>query len=569
MTHEPRDPGPDLPDPDQAEPDRLEPDQSDPDRLDADPPETDLLDPDQQDLAAEEPAPTHEAHHRGPLTRTYDLLRQLPHLPLNTRRGVVLFAFLVTGTALAAGYGAMGAVHYSESIGFCSLCHSMAPEEKGLAASAHANVTCGECHVSPGVGGFVKAKLNGTRQLVEYVTGTFPKPIPPADHAAMPKTEDTCLACHTLNSITAGGGPTQLILRPSFAEDEQNTRTTVAVLLRPTGVGSRESLSVHWHVEKQVDYVAGDERRQSIDLVEFKNSEGQKETYISGAKVRDSLNAQADVDALKAAEKTHTMDCLDCHNRVGHPLKSPGKAVDEAMAAGKIDPTLPWIKRDALAVLNKNYATTAEADAAMTAFGTAYPQRYALKGDAGRPVADVVATMKSIYAESATPEMKVVASTYPDNLGHQNSPGCFRCHDGAHFRVVDGKVTTETIPSTCATCHTFPQAGLDVNNVPLGTRPASHADKLWVFNHKTATNSQLPSGTSCGTCHAPSYCSNCHTSGAIKVDHDTMLYNHAQSVRVAGGTQSCAYCHQPAYCAQCHKTMDMKPNPLSHLEAHQ
>ena len=45
-----------------------------------------------------------------------------------------------------------------------------------------------------------------------------------------------------------------------------------------------------------------------------------------------------------------------------------------------------------------------------------------------------------------------------------------------------------------------------------------------------------------------------------------MLYNHAQSVRDAGGTNSCAYCHQPAYCAQCHKSMDIKPNPLSQLE---
>ena len=32
-----------------------------------------------------------------------------------------------------------------------------------------------------------------------------------------------------------------------------------------------------------------------------------------------------------------------------------------------------------------------------------------------------------------------------------------------------------------------------------------------------------------------------------------MLYNHAQSVLDAGGTNACATCHQPAYCAQCHK----------------
>jgi len=171
----------------------------------------------------------------------------------------------------------------------------------------------------------------------------------------------------------------------------------------------------------------------------------------------------------------------------------------------------------------------------------------------------------------ATPAMKVQAKTYPDNLGHQTSPGCFRCHDGGHYLVVKGKITSEKIPSECSTCHTFPQIGTNatkpstvkkaasatqsslLTDFPLGNRPAAHKDKLYTFNHKNATKSVNPTGTTCGACHTPTYCSNCHNSGAIKITHDNMLYNHAASIKAAGGVQACAYCHQPVTCAICHK----------------
>ncbi len=67
--------------------------------------------------------------------------------------------------------------------------------------------------------------------------------------------------------------------------------------------------------------------------------------------------------------------------------------------------------------------------------------------------------LQRIYRLVATPEMRVTGTTYPNNLGHQSSPGCFRCHDGAHYKVENGVLTKEAIPSACATCHTFPQIG--------------------------------------------------------------------------------------------------------------
>jgi hypothetical protein len=175
--------------------------------------------------------------------------------------------------------------------------------------------------------------------------------------------------------------------------------------------------------------------------------------------------------------------------------------------------------------------------------------------------------------------MKVQAKTYPDNLGHQSSLGCFRCHDGGHYLVVKGQVTNKTIPSACATCHTFPQVSgvasryplVDnppstslasvISNIPLGAKPADHAAPAYVFSHKNAASKLDPTGTSCAACHTRSYCENCHNSGAIKVKHDTMLYNHASSAAAAGGTQSCTYCHQAISCAQCHKGPVLDDSP--------
>jgi hypothetical protein len=42
----------------------------------------------------------------------------------------------------------------------------------------------------------------------------------------------------------------------------------------------------------------------------------------------------------------------------------------------------------------------------------------------------------------------VAWGTYPNNLGHTDYPGCFRCHDDNH-RAGDKK----TITQDCSACH--------------------------------------------------------------------------------------------------------------------
>ncbi len=73
--------------------------------------------------------------------------------------------------------------NWTETADFCGRCHTMAPELAAYEAGPHRDVACAECHVEPGIAGWIKAKLNGTRQLVEVVLGTFPD----ADPAARPR----------------------------------------------------------------------------------------------------------------------------------------------------------------------------------------------------------------------------------------------------------------------------------------------------------------------------------------------------------------------------------------------
>jgi hypothetical protein len=324
---------------------------------------------------------------------------------------------------------------------------------------------------------------------------------------------------------------------------------------------------VHWHVQQDVTYTSEDERQQTIDTVEFRNSKtGELVQYIAEGKVRQSTNADADISHLKATQPTRTMDCNDCHNRVGHRVPSVDEAVDQAMADGSISPALPYIKRNAVSLLSKRYETDEDGKVAINRLAALYEAEYPLVAkQKAAEIASASRAIGGIYELVVTSEMNTRGGTYADNLGHQNSPGCFRCHDGAHYKVVKGQVTKETIPSTCDTCHTFPQGGNPAvqrptlktttvaSTVPIGKKTADHNDPLFVFSHARIAGGVSADPKTCGACHQTAYCENCHDSGAVKVKHDLMLYNHAQSVVAAGSANACAVCHQPAYCSQCHK----------------
>ena len=139
------------------------------------------------------------------------------------------------------------------------------------------------------------------------------------------------------------------------------------------------------------------------------------------------------------------MDCMDCHNRPAHRYQTPNAAVNMAMFLGKIDPGLPSIKSNALYVLTLPYTNSTQA---LQTIATQLTERY--PGDPRiRPAIDAV---QQVYTNNFFPEMKANWKVYPDNIGHKEWPGCFRCHDDQH-KTADGKRTIKA--SDCNACHSI------------------------------------------------------------------------------------------------------------------
>ncbi len=466
-----------------------------------------------------------------------------------TRRGIFALLLVVGAFSFAGIWTSVSLVHWTETADFCGRCHQMGPELMGYESGPHRDVTCGECHVEPGVAGWIKAKLNGTRQLLQVLTGTYPKPIPPPDHSDLPPVQDTCLKCHSMDRLATS----TLYTRTAFAEDLTSTRQFVGLMIRPSsGDVFDVNRSVHWHVIQDVRFLTPEQNAGKIDYVKVTRKDGTVEEFIAQDKIGVAQDVQPDIDKLKATDTEKKMDCIQCHNRVGHPIPNPRKGLDAELTQGLIDAQLPYIKREGMQVLWASYPDVAAADSEADKLAGFYALNYPNIAQAkANEIDQAIRQFKILYRLTAMPEMKVSSASYPDFMGHMDFPGCFRCHDGGHFLVKNGAVTKEVIPSTCDTCHTFPQIGTAVASLPLGEPPESHVDSLWVFNHKSVATSLDPGGQTCGMCHAKDYCLNCHKTGAVNVKHNEMMTNHAQVIRDQGNT-ACAYCHQPVYCARCH-----------------
>jgi nitrate/TMAO reductase-like tetraheme cytochrome c subunit len=468
--------------------------------------------------------------------------------PPSSGRGFVLSLVAVGGLAVVAAVGGSAFQKFSETEGFCSQCHTMTPEVAAHKLSVHRDVACGECHVAPGIPGVLKSKLRGSIQLAEVVADAYPKPIPEPEPDLLPPPEGTCMKCHPLSAITGESSQMKLVLHPIYREDEANTKEMVAVMVRPYRLGEgAASRGAHWHVEMKMEYASPAGNENKIDWIRVNYKNGSREEFIARSQVTVSSDVEPDIKRVLRTEKIHQVTCITCHNRIGHEFPTPDEAINNAMAEGKISQALPYIKREGVELLGKRYRSTGEADRAIEGIRGMYAAKYPLVSKTrGKEVAGAVNELKEIYPLVADPEMDEISADYPNDLGHQNGPGCLRCHNGANFEVgSSGHLLTKTIPWECTTCHTFPQVGKKVTSIALLAPPPDHQSKLWVFEHAQDHLALEPSADS-------GFCANCHSTGAVKVTHEEMLYHHPQVIEKAG-LQACGYCHREVFCARCHK----------------
>ncbi len=348
-----------------------------------------------------------------------------------------LAAFIAVTTFLnivIASQLSYSSVRYMETPNFCgATCHVMKPEYAAYEVSAHSKVDCVACHVGPGANGFMRAKVNGVRQVVHVALNSYPRPIPEPLDRLRPATE-TCESCHARRRFFGD----RMRDLASYGTDEQNTLTHT-VLVMHLGTGGPHSSGVHGaHLGEGVTlrYYASDDVRQNIPYVEYTSS-GKTTAFASAG-------AKPDLSKLRA------MQCIDCHNRPAHTFQLPERAVDRAMSFGDISPALPFAKKQGLEILKHTYATAQDATAKIPAafegyYRETYPAVYAQRR---AEIQRSAQALLNVYQRNVSPEMKITWGTYPNNLGHTDFNGCFRCHDEQHAST-DGK----TITQDCSSCH--------------------------------------------------------------------------------------------------------------------
>jgi len=479
-------------------------------------------------------------------------LDRFPRLDLNDprqrRRAAYLgglVALLGVGVAVTSYHG----YRFTDSVAFCTQpCHQvMEPQATTYPFSAHARVRCAECHIGEGASWFIKAKISGVRQVVAVVAGTYPRPIPPAIQHLRPATE-TCEQCHWPRKFYGA----QLRERLHFAEDEANSRRTVQMLVKTGGgdemTGRVEGIHMHMLLSGAMEYVATDASLQTIPWVKWTRPNGEVRIYRADGK------AAGEPPPGGARRR---LDCMDCHNRPAHTFPPPAAALDLYLGRGRIDATLPFVKREAVAALGADYPDGATARAAIAArltdfYRAAYPR---LKATRQNEIETAIQRVQEIYAYTRFPAMRVDWRTYPDNIGHLYAPGCFRCHDGRHVDPFGDPIRRD-----CTLCHDF--------LAPVQVEAGRSLIRQGEFVHPLELTGV----------HATLLCDRCHTGGQLE---PTCGGCHAAERGLYAGTaaplagygvgpnpmaeaEACDGCHDPsaaapaahealvAACAACH-----------------
>ncbi len=377
-------------------------------------------------------------------------LSKYPRLDFNDpklRRVAAVFLVLTGVNAVILGSTSFLAVEKTETVEFCGeTCHSvMQPEYTAYQDSPHSRVACVECHIGPGASWFVRSKVDGLRQVWHTMMNTYHRPIETPLRTLRPARE-TCEECHWPSKHH--GDKLRLFAR--FGTDEANSPSYTAMLLK-TGGGSLD-LGTHggihwWHIysDNKIRYVASDERREEIIWVELTTPEGEVRVYTRDG---DDLPPPDEVEA-----NARIMDCIDCHNRPTHLFQTPAKSIDNVLQRNAAFQDLPYYKRQAVQAIEAEHPSHGEGVAEVRQsminfYQREYPDVWSARAEVVQRAADAAAL---VFGRTSFPGMNTGWETHPNHIGHDDFPGCWRCHDD-ELATEDGK---HVIPMECDNCHVF------------------------------------------------------------------------------------------------------------------
>ena len=479
------------------------------------------------------------------------------------------FGALALVIGLAVLVGILYGWDYTNSSPFCgTACHTMPPHYQSFLRSPHARVQCVECHIGRTfIGVTFTRKANDAQYVINYLTQNYKYPIYATN---MQPAREACEKCHWPDKFSSD----KVVTLTDFGLDKQNTPVQTTLVLKTGGGTQREGLGkgIHWHTQSVIEFAYSDDQKQEIPYIQVTNADGTKTTYTDV----DSKLTPQEIAQLP----TRRMDCIDCHNRVSHNFLSPADSLDTSLSNKQIDATIPEIKKKGVEVLTPQYPSNDAANKVIADLETFYQQTYPdyyTKNAA--TIKAAIAQLQSSYTELHYPEQGLDWTVHPDDLGHENWPGCFRCHDGKHF-TSDYK---QAIRLECNLCHSIPEISTPGGPAPVLSlsqpdEPDSHKTTTWIAEHRTAFNS------SCQACHDTnnaggndnsSFCSNsaCHGTqwkfvgldapGLAKIFPAPALpkgdpnATPPQVPHPIGGAPNCQICHGPG--------TKVRPFPADHV----
>jgi NapC/NirT cytochrome c family, N-terminal region len=319
-------------------------------------------------------------------------------------------------------------LHVLHSDAFCGgTCHNvMEPQKVAHDVTTHSNVYCADCHVGEGAAHFAKSKLNGTRQLFEFILGDYSRPVP--QPTGVPNS--ICVRCHA----TERYGEDRLHIRRSYDDGEKPAEKVTIFRTLVGGFRNGKWKGAHAHNGMKIRYL-GEPTRKTITEIEVTRADGSTDKFVSS-------DTKAPAEAVWSE-----MGCTDCHSRPAHRFFAAETIVDKALSQGEIDKELPFIKRESVAVLKASYPSHDAAKKGIpAALAASYAKLAPALDDQGKAKVDAAGKLLAEkWTENNFPDMKVTWGTYVDFFQHD---GCYRCHDKKHVNA-KGNAVAQKCSGAC------------------------------------------------------------------------------------------------------------------------
>lgn len=464
--------------------------------------------------------------------------------------GVFIVGFIVLGVISIRVW------EFSNSTTFCAnVCHDVHPEEPAARQeSYHANVECVECHMGR-VSTLRKVVLKAShaRHLPETLFQQYERP---TEAETLIPPDQSCERCHWPPSFH---GDTVREIQ-HYQQDRENTLIRTFLALRTGSGGARvDSVGegIHWHIANRVEFISEGEDAEEIRWVQATFPDGSEVEY------NDVTNPLTEKEI--AAAEPEVMDCVDCHNQVGHPFDSPDTLLDLAMETGRLSPELPYIKEEAMNLLTRQYESQEQALEAAERLPEAYQARHPeVVQNYQEEIEQAVPEVKDLVRLVVFEEEGVTWRSFPDHMGHGGHKpfaGCFRCHNGT-------LQSEEGVPVriSCSLCHSIPEKVRGMAQPPEVPAdklegPPSHQEVDFLAEHRWQADED------CAECHGEisfgtddsSFCANsaCHGAEWPELELDP-TQEHPVPLEGAHAEVWCHDCHEgtraPEYeCENCHE----------------